>query len=257
MINDFSPALFVHGILLFLSTSLMSHNISQPHWLSHPSLAGLSWTDPDIFSLMLCQSLLGTYDRKSLATQFSAAPLASNIAKMNYVHLMQPFCTCYNDTGLFGVYMVTPMKDKEMVMELFHHVQEEMVSMTTGVSDEDLERAKRQLKYNMLQQVDGTSQNAEEIGRQVNSSSHMLMHRVMLLHYFPFPAFWLQMLTYGRRISLAETFSRVDAIDSEDVQRVAEKVIWDQEVAFAAIGPNLKYVGDLNALRRGTFWNRM
>ena len=65
------------------------------------------------------------------------------------------------------------------------------------------------------------------------------------------------MLTFGRRMSLAETFARIEGIDAADVQRVAEKVIWDQEVAFAAIGPNLKYVGDLNALRRGTYWNRL
>ena len=120
---------------------------------------------------MLCQSLLGTYDRKSLGTQFTSAPLAGHIAKMNYVHTVQPFCTCYNDTGLFGVYTVTPMKEKDMVAELFHHVQEEIVALTTGSSDEELDRAKAQLKYNILQQVDGTSQNAEEIGRQVISTS--------------------------------------------------------------------------------------
>lgn len=48
--------------------------------------------------------------------------------------------TCYNDTGLFGVYMVTPMNDKDMVMEVFHHVQEQMVAITTGITDEDLVR---------------------------------------------------------------------------------------------------------------------
>jgi len=231
------PTIAPEGLDFEYESSLFSGSDVRDHdddmELGHFALSfeGLCWTDPDIFSLMLCQSLLGTYDRKSLATQFTAAPLASNVAKMNYVHSMQPFCTCYNDTGLFGVYMVTPMKEKEMVMELFHHVQEEMVALTTGVTDEDLARAKSQLKYNILQQVDGTSQNAEEIGRQ--------------------------MLTFGRRMSLAETFARIEGIDAADVQRVAEKVIWDQEVAFAAVGPNLKYVGDLNALRRGTYWNRL
>jgi len=201
--------------------------------LGHFALAveGLCWTDPDVFSLMLCQSLLGTYDRKSLTAQFSAAPLSSKVAKMDYVHSMQPFCTCYNDTGLFGVYMVTPTANKDMVGDLFYHVQEEMVAITTGISDEALERGKSQLKYNMLQQIDGTSQNAEEIGRQL--------------------------LTFGRRMTLAETFARIDGIEAADVQRVAEKVIWDQEVSLAAIGPNLKYVPDLNALRRGTYWNRL
>ena len=66
---------------------------------------------------------------------------------MNYVHAMQPFCTCYNDTGLFGVYMVTPMKEKEMVSELFHHVQEEMVAITTGITDEDLVRLPLPLEF--------------------------------------------------------------------------------------------------------------
>ena len=61
---------------------------------------------------------------------------------------------------------------------------------------------------------------------------------------------------HRRRMSLAETFARIDAIEPADVKRVAEKVIWDQEVAFAAVGANLKYIGDLNSLRRGTYWNR-
>ena len=82
----------------------------------------------------------------------------------------------------------------------------------------------------MLQQMDGTSPTAEEIGRQL--------------------------LTLGRRMNLAETFDRIDAIDAADVRRVAENIIWDQEVAFAAVGSKLKYVGDINTLRRGTYWNR-
>lgn len=77
----------------------------------------------------------------------------------------------------------------------------------------------------------GTSPTAEEIGRQL--------------------------LTFGRRMNLAETLARVDDITAADVKRVADKVCWDQEVSFAAIGSNLKYIGDINSLRRGTYWNRV
>merc|ERR1719352_515762 len=80
--------------------------------------------------------------------------------------------------------------------DLFSVVQDEMVSLCTGVSDEDLERAKAQLKFNMLQQMDGSSPSAEEIGRQL--------------------------LTFGRRMSLAETFARIDGIETSDVKRVAD-----------------------------------
>ena len=48
--------------------------------------------------------------------------------------------TCYNDTGLFGVYFVANTEDKYKTHDLFHHVQEEMVALTTGVSDEDVVR---------------------------------------------------------------------------------------------------------------------
>jgi len=172
------------------------------------------------------------YDANRGGAQFSGAKLASSLATLGSgVRLMQPFCTCYNDTGLFGVYMTANMDSKEKTDDLFLTVQEEIVAITTGTSDEALEMAKNQLKFNMMLQMDGTSPNAEEIGRH--------------------------MLAYGRRISLAETFARIDAIEPEDVQRVTEKVIWDQEIAFAGTGPNLKYVFDINGLRRGTFWNRL
>jgi processing peptidase subunit beta len=215
---------------LFTGADVREYNDDMP--LAHFALAheGLSWTHPDVFPLMLCQTLLGTVDKKNASGKFTASPLAKYLARDGLVESMQPFCTCYNDTGLFGVYMTTPMS-KDLVHDLFHHVQEEMVSLTTGVTDEDVARGKMQLKYNILQQMDGTSPSAEEIGRQ--------------------------MITFGRRMNLAETFARIDAIEPADVQRVAESIIWDQEVAFAAIGPGLKQVGDLNHLRRGTYWNRL
>ena len=196
------------------------------------AMEGLKWTDPDIFSLMLCQSLLGTYDASKSGGSFTGASLSSTLATLDGgVQLLQPFCTCYNDTGLFGLYFTMDMSKKEAVDEAITCIQEELVAMTTGVTEDSLAAAKTQLKYNMMMQMDGTTPNAEEIGRQ--------------------------MLAYGRRMSLAETFARIDAIEADDVTRVAEQVIWDQELAFAGMGPNLKYVFDVNGLRRGTYWNRL
>ena len=88
---------------------------------------GLSWTDPDIFTLMLTQSLIGTFDAKKGGAQFSSAKLASELAKLDCgTQLMQPFCTCYNDTGLFGVYFSANMSKKENVDDLFGTIQEEV-----------------------------------------------------------------------------------------------------------------------------------
>lgn len=57
----------------------------------------------------------------------------------------------------------------------------------------------RQLKTNMLMQLDSFAATIEEIGRH--------------------------MLTYGRRMSAAEVFARIDAIEAEDVRVCANRYV--------------------------------
>ena len=60
-------------------------------------------------------------------SQLSGAKLASDIAKLGAgVKLMQPFCTCYTDTGLFGVYTEMAMAKKEHVDDVIATIQEEV-----------------------------------------------------------------------------------------------------------------------------------
>mmetsp|Transcript_3146 Transcript_3146/g.5306 ORF Transcript_3146/g.5306 Transcript_3146/m.5306 type:complete len:469 (+) Transcript_3146:52-1458(+) len=215
---------------LFSGSDVRDYNDDMPSAHMAFAFEGLKWTDPDVFTLMLMQSLLGVYDSKSAGAAHSSTPLTVALANSGLFTSVQPFCTCYNDTGLFGLYATANLAGYHEAQEVQQILQDEMVSLCTGVSDEDLAKAKSSLKLNMLMQMDGSSPTAEEIGRQ--------------------------MLTFGRRMNLAETWARIDAVDTSDVKRVADKVIWDQEVAFAAVGAGLKYMGDMNSLRRGTFWNR-
>ena len=53
---------------------------------------GLSWTHPDVFPLMLCQTLLGTVDKKNASGKFTASPLAKYLARDGLVESMRPFC---------------------------------------------------------------------------------------------------------------------------------------------------------------------
>lgn len=53
-------------------------------------------------------------------------------------------------TGLFGVYFVT---DPKKVQDMSYHVMDKMVRMCHQLSEDELERAKTQLKSNMLTQV--------------------------------------------------------------------------------------------------------
>ena len=95
--------------------------------------------------------------------------------------------------------------------------------------DEEVDRAKTQLKANMLMQLDSFSQTADDIGRQ--------------------------MLTYGRRMSPAETFQRIDALSTADVKATANKFINDEDHALAAVGPIFE-LPDYNWIRRRSYWHR-
>ena len=148
------------------------------------------------------------------------------MAEHDIAHNFMTFNTCYKDTGLFGVYLTCP--DNKLDDAMFYTL-ENMVRLCHDVSDEEVERAKTQLKAQANMQLDSFSNTCEDIGRQ--------------------------MLTYGRRLSLAETNVRIDNITTDDIRSAADKLINDEDIALAAVGPPHE-LPDYNWLRRRTYWVR-
>lgn len=136
------------------------------------------------------------------------------------------FNTCYKDTGLFGLYFVAPDNKLE---DLMWYTLDSLVRLAHTVSDEEVERAKTQLKANILLNQDSLTHTTEEIGRQF--------------------------LTYGRRVSNPEFFARIDGLTTNDIKKTANKIINDEDHALAAIGPIFE-LPDYNWIRRRSFWHR-
>ncbi|KAF4321708.1 hypothetical protein BBO99_00001688 [Phytophthora kernoviae] len=196
--------------------------------LAHVAIAfeGFSWTSEHSFPLLIMQTLLGSWDRTSGAGMNMSSKLGQVIAEKELAHSYMSFNTCYQDTGLFGVYAVG---DKYKLNDLTWYTMEAMVRLVHKTTDEEVERAKTQLKANMLMQLDGSSPICEDIGRQ--------------------------MLTYGRRMTPAEIFARIDAVDAAAVRQTADEVINDKEHALAATGP-IHELPDYNFIRRRSYWLR-
>merc|ERR1719197_465175 len=100
--------------------------------------------------------------------------------------------------------------------------------LSFSVTDEEVARGKRELKA-ALCGVSTTSAMCNELGTQV--------------------------LAYGRSIPTAEMILRIDAVDAEEVKRVAYKYLNDNEIAVTALGP-LHGMPQYMDLRRMTMMHR-
>ena len=197
--------------------------------MAHIALAfeSASWTSEYAFPLMLMQSILGTYDRASGLGKNLASKMCQEIGYNELAHSVSTFNTCYKDTGLFGVYMVA---SDNKLDDLMWTVCNNLVRLVHNVSDEEMERAKTNLKATMLMGLDGNSNIAEDIGRQ--------------------------MLTYGRRMTPAEIFSRIDSVTAEDIKATAAQFINDKDHALAAVG-GIHELPDYIWIRRHSYWLRI
>eukprot|EP00898_Chlorokybus_atmophyticus_P001223 jgi/Chlat1/2100/Chrsp17S02695 len=188
------------------------------------AVKGAAWTDPDSVPLMVMQTMLGAWDKNASGGKNMGSELAQKIASNQLANSYTAFSTNYTDTGLFGVYAIC---EKDVAQDCAWSIMREMSRMIYRPNPEEVTRACNQLKATLLLHLDGTSPITEDIGRQ--------------------------MLTYGRRVPLAELFARIDAVDTETVKAVAERFIYDKELAVAAIGP-VQELPDYNWLRRRTYW---
>ena len=182
------------------------------------------WTNPFAFPLMVMQTLLGNWDRTMGAGPSNmASALCRKVGEGNLAHKLATFNTTYKDTGLFGVYAVA---EPTRVWELSAEIMFELVRLVHSVDDDEVERAKTQLKTALLGGLDGTTAVCEDIGRQT--------------------------LTYGRRMGPAEVLLRIDAVDTAAVRAAASAFIDDKEVAVAGVG-NVHEMPDVNWFRRRTY----
>jgi processing peptidase subunit beta len=176
--------------------------------MAHISLAyeGSSWTSEYAYPLMILQNLLGSYNR-AMAGKADMSKLCHDVAAHELANSISTFNTCYNDTGLFGLYSVV---ESDKVHDLMTCVTQNLAELAHHITEEDVERAKIALKATMLMGLDGNTNVCEDIGRQL--------------------------LTYGRRMTPAEIFTRIEEMTADDIRAAAHMVFHNKDHAMAAVG---------------------
>lgn len=127
--------------------------------------------------------------------------------KRGLVYSVYSFFSPYAESGLFGIYAGTGEKE---VAELIPVVADEISKLTQGISEEEINRAKAQIKSSVVMSLESTSSRAEQLARQ--------------------------MMVYGRAIDIDEAVQKIEAVSEADLIRVAER-FFATPLSMAAVGP--------------------
>jgi predicted Zn-dependent peptidase len=158
-----------------------------------------TYTDADHYPVQLLATLLGGGMSSRLFQEIRE--------KRGLVYSIYAFASPYHDSGVFSLYAGT---GEEQAAELVPVAIEELRRVQHDVTQEELNRAKAQLRASLLMSLESTGSRCEQIARQLQ--------------------------VHGRVIPLEETKARIAAVTVEEVQRAAARLFHGRP-ALATLGP--------------------
>ena len=162
-------------------------------------LEGLSYHDPDFYALQVFSTLLGGGMSSRLFQEVRE--------RRGLVYTIHSFASSFADCGVFGVYAGTGPAE---VAELVPVVCRELKRAPVDASEEEIARARAQLKVSTLMALESTSARCDQLAQQ--------------------------MLVFGRPIPISEVIAKIDAVDQSAVARVAARLVATRPT-IAALGP--------------------
>ena len=133
--------------------------------------------------------------------------------RYHWAESVEAFTTFHNEAGLLGITgRAEAPRAPDMVKTICLHLQRLAVE---PVSDEELDRAKNMLRNEVMSQLESRFVLFEDMARQV--------------------------LTFGKRESIADTVERIDSVTALDIQNVMAQAIV-KPPTVAAVGVNVQFV---------------
>lgn len=160
-----------------------------------------TFLDPDYYAWQVLSTLMGGGMSSRLFQEVRE--------KRGLAYTVQSFVSAYADTGVFGIYAAT---GEEKAPELLTAVCGEIMRLQDGVTEQELLRAKNQIKSSLLMSRESSASIAEWIGRHL--------------------------LCYGRYRPAAEIAKLVDAVSAADMTRLAKILASKKDgLSLVTLGP--------------------
>ena len=194
------PSHYTGGILTHPPPS--ASNLPQ-HCHFHIAFEGLPIGDPDIYALTTLQTVLGgggSFSSGGPGKGMYSRLYTNVLNEFGWVESAVTFSHSYTDSGLFGVAASChPDAGHALVPVILKELQKTFATDSGGLNNEEVARAKNQLRSSLLMNLESRMIELEDLGRQVQ--------------------------VYGKKISALEMSQKIDRLTVEDIRRVAKKVL--------------------------------
>jgi predicted Zn-dependent peptidase len=164
------------------------------------AMQGVSQRDPSLFDLQVFTSVLGGGMSSRLFQEVREV--------RGLCYSIYAFHASYFDTGMFGLYAGTDAAD---VPELMRVVVGEIGAAAERITEDEIARAKSQMKAGLLMALESSSARIEQLARQ--------------------------MFAWGRPMPLHELVERIESVTVESAQAAGRALIARGRPAIAALGP--------------------
>lgn len=179
-------------------TNIVSKDLSEAHICL--GLKGLPYSSEDRYSMHLLNTILGSG---------ISSRLFQNVRELRgLVYSIYSYHVAYVDTGLWAVYAGT---DKKHVDEVINITVDEIRNLSRSVTAEELQRAKAQVKGNLLLALESTSNKMTNIAKQE--------------------------IYYGKYYSSDEIIRMVESVTLDKVKDLADMLTGDDSFALTVYGP--------------------
>ena len=180
------------------SCNIVTKDMSETHICL--GLNGMQYNSEERYAMHLLNTVLGS--------GFSSRLFQNVREKRGLVYSIYSYHVSYFDAGLWSVYAGADKKNANEVIDITIN---EMRNLSSSVTAEELQRAKAQLKGNLILALESTSNKMTNIAKQE--------------------------IYYGKYFSPPEILKMVESINLDDVKELAQRLIKDKPFALTTYGP--------------------
>ena len=176
---------------------VLTKDLSEAHICL--GLKGMPYSSDDRYAMHLLNTILGS--------GFSSRLFQNIREKRGLVYSIYSYHISYLDTGIWSVYAGT---DRKHVSEVINITVDETKNLAESLTSDELQRAKAQLKGNLILALESTSNKMTNVAKQE--------------------------IYYGKYFAPDEIIKMVDAFTVDELKILSNRIVGDSPIAVTVYG---------------------